>query len=378
MNGWALAINILSGLAVPASWGLAFVMMRGRERRALNVTLAAFLFAYGATGVFSLLQLAGLMGSAAVAFPVFLLTFASILSWLASYLLFVSYAIETPLTRPLANRPARFALIALAVAVFPLLFVFSHTVYPTPPRDGVFGPEWDPAPFFFSLINALVIAVGLFGLACSVAAVVQARPGTEGRRRAKFYLLAFATQDVANLTSIVLLLPSASASLVVAADVVANALWLVFPILLAYAVLRAQLFDIDLKIKLGVKRGTLAAIFIAVFFVVAQLIQNVASAQLGVVSGAVAAGLLLFALRPLERVASRVADVAMPTVKDAPDYVAQRKHEVYRGALEAAFADGTVSMKERTMLLRLARDLAIDANEANALEEEFLKAQSAA
>ena len=54
---------------------------------------------------------------------------------------------------------------------------------------------------------------------------------------------------------------------------------------LAYAILRLQLFDIDVKVKWTLGRSTLVGIFVAVFFVVDQLIQVFAGRAFGPVAG---------------------------------------------------------------------------------------------
>jgi hypothetical protein len=94
--------------------------------------------------------------------------------------------------------------------------------------------------------------------------------------------------------------------------------------------------------------------------------------QFGWVFGGLAVGALLFALRPIERAIDRMADRAMPRTTGTPEYIAQRKHEIYRAAIEDMAADGTVSTKERTALIRLAANLGIDGNDALRIETDVL------
>jgi len=141
----------------------------------------------------------------------------------------------------------------------------------------------------------------------------------------------------------------------------------------AYGILNAQLFDIEFRLRSGVRGGTLAAVFVTVFFVA----QEGAQATFGSANpwvGIVAAGALVFALSPLQRFAERVAASALPHVKDTPSYRKTRKRDVYRGAVESLMADGQVSKKERGALLRLQRDLGLSGDEANRLEAEVLAA----
>lgn len=139
-------------------------------------------------------------------------------------------------------------------------------------------------------------------------------------------------------------------------------------LLLAYAVLRHQLFEIDLKLKWTISRGTVAGSVLVTFFVVSQLVENLASEKFGLLAGSFAAGFLLFLIQPLLRFADRVADRAMPNVQDTEQYRTVRKRDVYVAALEGALVDGVVSDRERDMLARLQDQLGLTATEARALE----------
>lgn len=139
---------------------------------------------------------------------------------------------------------------------------------------------------------------------------------------------------------------------------------LLVPLIAVYALVKFRLFDIDLKLKWTIKRGTLAAVFVAVFFVVAQLAQNYLSTNLGWAVGGIVAGLLLFAINPLQRVAERVANVAMPNVQDSQQYRSTRRVEVYRSAVRLALADSVLTPDEETHLAELATELGLDPTEA--------------
>jgi hypothetical protein len=144
---------------------------------------------------------------------------------------------------------------------------------------------------------------------------------------------------------------------------------------LAYAILRGQLLGIDLKVKWTIRRGTLAGIFIAVFFVVSQVAQNWLQ-QYGVLAGGVAAGLLLFGLTPLQRFAERVADTAMPGVKAPGEMTRDERVAFYREHLRLAYADGTVDRGERLMLRHAREHLGLDAELAERIEAEVAGGQA--
>lgn len=106
-----------------------------------------------------------------------------------------------------------------------------------------------------------------------------------------------------------------------------GAVRLVSILVFAYAILRAQLFDIDLKLKWTLSKGTVAAAFVAVFFMVSEGAERLLSDRIGPVAGLLAAGALVFALVPLQRAADRMADKAMPHVRDDPQYRLVKKRE---------------------------------------------------
>jgi hypothetical protein len=112
-------------------------------------------------------------------------------------------------------------------------------------------------------------------------------------------------------------------------------------------------------------------VFLAVFFVVSQLIQNYTSSTLGVAGGAVAAGLMLFALTPIQKMAERLANAAMPGVSDTPAYREERKKDVYKSALRLALVDRTVTRREEKTLAELAEELGIGAGLALSLREDI-------
>jgi uncharacterized membrane protein YebE (DUF533 family) len=147
-------------------------------------------------------------------------------------------------------------------------------------------------------------------------------------------------------------------------------------LILGYAILRQQLLGIELKLKWTLRRGALAAIILAAFFVVSQLVQTFVGGFVPGLAGAAVAGLLLFAITPLQRFADRLADKAMPGVADTKEYRTVRKREVYRAAVESAMEDGVITAKERGVLATLADQLGLGAKEAHDVEKAALAARS--
>jgi hypothetical protein len=143
---------------------------------------------------------------------------------------------------------------------------------------------------------------------------------------------------------------------------------------MAYGILRTQLFDIDLRLAAGVRRGTLAAIVVFAFFAAAEIAERVLSEEFGYVIGGLVAAALILAHKPIERVASGLSSAVLPDVNPSPAYVAFRKLEVYQEALEAAYEDGLLSKEDRVILKRLEAKLGVDSSDATRLEEDARQA----
>lgn len=142
----------------------------------------------------------------------------------------------------------------------------------------------------------------------------------------------------------------------------------------AIGILRAHLFDIDLRIRWTIKQSTVAGIFIAVIYVISEGASEFLSAELGGVAGLLAAAVVVYFLAPLQRFADRVAGAAMPNTRDTPEYLTFRKMQVYESALTDALPDGEISERERELLNRLRDSLGISVSDAEAIERDLRKA----
>ena len=147
----------------------------------------------------------------------------------------------------------------------------------------------------------------------------------------------------------------------------------------AYGVLRVQLFDIDLRVKRTLKRGTVTAAFVATFFVVSEFAGNYLSGQFGTVLGVLCTGALVFFLDPIQRAAEGLSNAAMPNTVDTPEYESFRKLQVYESALQAALEDGRISERQRRVLNSMIASMGIDPNVAQRMEKDsFLELTEAA
>lgn len=147
--------------------------------------------------------------------------------------------------------------------------------------------------------------------------------------------------------------------------------------ILAYAILRHQLLDIDVKVRWGIRQSTLAGVFIGVFFVVSEgaqqfLADDQAGLGLGPYLGIAATGLLVFALAPLQQAAERLATAAVPGAKAVGEMSRDERAELYRAMTRTAWQDGVLDRNERALLKELQQRLALTPAEAERLEAEAL------
>jgi hypothetical protein len=299
------------------------------------------------------------------------LAYRSSIAFIWLYLPFAGEAIASPIVRPFRSRPL---LVLLGIAsvvwalqpwIFPLAFV-------GPGRPGPLGGwDWGPgtlSPLVQETISLLLAALFAVTTIAAFDAWKRAPEGTPSRERAKAYLIAFMVNDVTVVFALTIGVfgpPDWGTGL----DTVENLCIAVFLVLLVRAMLRYQLFDFDLKVKWTLKRGTLVAIVLAVFFVATAVAEQYLQGY-GFVVGGIAIGLLLFAIRPVERAIDRMADRAMPKTTGSPDYIAYRKLEVYRAAVESEIETHGHDHEEHAVLERLRVKLGISREDADALQRE--------
>jgi len=276
---------------------------------------------------------------------------------LALYPPFLAVALQTKLTRPFADKRMR---IGLAVASLALFLAVSL----------------GPYEIAHILLYATMMLLFGYALVASFHAWRVAAPGI-ARTRAGLFTLAFGLRDVCwgfiYAHGIFLVVSGAPDNIDgdFSAIIYAGGTFLAVP-LIAYGILRTQLFDIDLHIKWTIKQSTLATIFVTLIFLISEGADRFLSAELGNFAGLLAAGVVVFFLAPLQRFAEGVASVAMPNTKNTPEYAAHRKMQVYEAAVGEAVPDGIISDRERALLNSLRESLGISAVDATALETELL------
>lgn len=338
-NRFLAILLVLAGLEVGTSFGLVFLATTD----ALRTTIDAFS------------------------------TFAVLASpWV--YLAFLG-TIPTVLTRPLRSRRLQWALTVVPVVLllaWPLVdgHVLAHY------EDGA---RIVPEAFRWAL--SWHGAVLFYGGLVAVTALLLGSGSGLNHEKTKAYALAFGTRDLGLAFAIfgAQLLASLGLQLPFAGSGAGSSPWeqvlfvslptLVFILLLAYGILKTQLFVVDLKIKDGLRRSGILGGFVLVFFLVSEGLETLVEGTVGEWAGLVAAGVLAFLFRRLEQAADRFADRVMPGVEDTQAYREERKREIYGATVEDLLADGELSERDRRILSNLRDELEVEQPTAERIED---------
>lgn len=143
---------------------------------------------------------------------------------------------------------------------------------------------------------------------------------------------------------------------------------LLFAFIVAYALMRYQLFDIDLQLKAGVRRGIILAAFTITFFMVSEAAESFVAGGRGTWFGIASAGFLALAARPIQSFAGRAADKFMPDTKPIAEQTYVERLQFYLDQFQLISLDGAVSAKERKMLTRLQATLSLTPEVTGQLE----------
>lgn len=367
-----LAIPGIADLVV--GWTLAILVYRAQPRNPQNRALA-FMLALGSSYYFAIFPARLLLGEFRAVRATYVTAIALGHFFLPAYLGFLA-TVNVRLVRFLRRRAVQAVVWGTSIIAFAATLANPELFFGTATFHDNLGTWTFAETTLRSWLNLFPLAVAsLLGLAAAIQSLRAAR-SSASRGRARSYVAAFGARDVATLGLLVYYLFFWDS------DVVADAQLgffafpmteIIFAVLLAYGILKVHLFDIDLRIKRGFARGILTTVFLATVLIVGQLVQNATTTTFGVVGGAVVAGFLLLLIRPLDRAANRLADAAMPHVRDTPGYAAFRKFEVYKAAVEELSVGG-VSAKERRALDALRTKLGIAAADAKAMERDATKA----
>jgi hypothetical protein len=337
----------------------AFVWSAG-PKRSQNRRLAFLLLLEGTTAIAG----GGLIYFARTAAPAYASQSVGFFAFgimVLAYPFFLS-TLPAPLARPLRRRWVDGLLLAgmAAWCIFYLgrteLILAGMGSTPLAPFVGIPGPLAGPGLILPSLV------VFLFGVACAVSMWRTSPVGSLARRQGATYTLAFAIRDAAWIAFLVDG-PFLGANHVPSWAL--NASLALFYLVLAYGILKTQLFAIDLRVKWTLRYGTVAALLAGVFFIAKEAIEALLPVQGFGPSVVAAAGVAAVAL-PAWHAGAHVAERVMPRVQDTARYRALRKQDVYRAALESMLAkDAAVS--DDAFLRDLRRRLRVRAADHEAL-----------
>lgn len=360
--------GLVGFVAAATAFAFAIFLWRTRPDAATNRRLAMVLTFEGIFSVFLglivLLYPPNARGSVTgtVVAAGFGLT-SALIPWF--YLLFLG-TLRTPWVAPFRTRYAHTVVLAGIIAMT-VVGTLRRLLEPT--AEQVVGVLLGPGAYAL---------VSFYALGASISAWRRAQRGTAERDQARAFAVAFGVRDLlygALFVAVVWsVLRGARAGAVPIPGwpyIAPPVILLIYVPLVAYGILKWQLFDIDLKIKVTLKRSTVAAVFVAVFFAVSEGAALFFEDRTGnAVLGILGAALLLIIINPLTRLAERVSDAAMPGTRRSSEYLVYRKFQVYQATLERGLADGVVRDKERAMLDELRRELGIADEDAERLEHE--------
>lgn len=356
--------GLLALVACAMCWSLSVVLYRVGSGGSVARKLARLLFIEGMTLV-STGYLDLFLTEATRALPWYpaWLQFETVVhtfgdcALVALYPAFLAAALQTKLTRPIAAIRIQSAIAVGSVALF-------------------FAVLLGPIQYGGQLLYLLMCVVFGYALVASVHAWYVA--SGEGRARARAFVFAFGFRDLCwgFVYGSAILAIWDGTYLVVDPDAT-GLMYVVYVLgtlvavpLIAYGILRAKLFDIDLRIRWTIKQSTLAGIFVAIVYLISEGAENFLSAELGGVAGLIASAVVVFFLAPLQHLAERVASVAMPNTENTPEYIAYRKLQVYEAAVAEA-QQGGISEKERALLNRLRDSLGIAPADAASIESDL-------
>ncbi len=358
-----------------AAWCCAFIALRTAPKRKLNRLLSLILVLEGTYSA-CLIGTLFFIDNQAIVFAMVTVGTAALVALPFQYLAFLAIALDSPLVAVFRTPLARILLNIASVSVAMLVFAKPELFF-----SELYSPAWATWNFQFVQLGQWAAqfqgTVYLFGFIAAVNAFFRTEKDSVARNRAIWFAIAFGIRDM--YYGVVQLLYPVIRPIPFWGDFIYNpgqALALsAYILLLAYAVLRSQLFDIDLKVKFVLRHSTVVAMIAAGFIVASEILESLVPVSDTTLSIAVAVVILIL-LRPMHRFALRMTDRLMRGVQNTPEYLGARKNSVYRAALEGAVEDGVVSITERRVLDRLREELGISADDAAAMEDELASGMS--
>ena len=346
INPWGFT----SAFAVLMAWSLAVFLLRSAERDRLTVLFAVVLLVEGAVLITAAAGLVTLL-NLSVTRDYYLAHHAADCLMLLVYPLFIAQALPQSFLKPLRHPGAIPVLLAVAALVWAADIV---------------------TDFEYWIIAGALGLMFATAFALAVHAVVVARTKL-ARRRATLFAIAFGLRDVVwgfvYVTGFFGLFRETELQDLVRNQFYAGSTLLYIPIV-AYGILSARLLDIKVHVRRGVQRGTLAAVFVALFFLISESAASLLSERFGTVVGLLGATLVVFLVAPLHRLTEWLSGHVVPA-NEGSEYETYRKLQMYAVAVEDALAFGEIGPAQRTLLDRLRESLEISFEDAGRIEADL-------
>lgn len=266
------------------------------------------------------------------------------------------------------RRQAAFVLGGMVLAYAPYATTSVVQALLTRPFGTFFSSRIDVSGAYWAFALMCVVLVG--------AAVVLLRDTDAGRARDRRFVLGCLSIVLA-FTAFSAATPSAAVLLLLQ-----NLGLLAYPMLLGYAIVRYEVFDIDRRLR-RIATGTLVATVLAAAFIVAEnaaeeiLAERVfGGLDSAFVAGAGAAVAVTVLSVPVARASHSLVRRLIPELDR--DELRERKVEVYRHGLEGALADGMLEERESRTLAALRQSLGVTDEEHARLVAEVRSRAGAA
>ena len=342
------ALSFLAGLIMGA---LAIVLLRANRQRAQNRWLVGLLVS----------EMVTVVASASISF-----LFPTYLGFLSTLGTSISRLLRRPIVRVLPWASPAAALFLLAFNR-PLL-----VARPDPTAQDIWGAVSGP---LFLLYQASFLLAAITGLAVALLYWRGSPRGTSMRRQGAVFALAFGLHDGGMIVAVVAGIVGSAIDNSVLLGVAYYGVplsKLVLLSLVTYGILRVQLFDIDLKIKWTLGRGTALTLLTGTFFVITETIEFFLPGE-GLIANLGGASIVAVLIRPAWRLGAHFANALLPGIVETEEFRHRRRLEVYRASLESVAADGLITERERRILETMRTKLSISRDDANRIETALLQ-----
>ena len=147
---------------------------------------------------------------------------------------------------------------------------------------------------------------------------------------------------------------------------------LIESVMLAYGILREQIFGIDKLFRKGLKNTILTIIVVTVITSVVEIFQEYLSDGYGIIGGIGVALLMALGKSPLMLLINKMTTLLMPEIQGSES----EAMAFYRSQYELMFEDGEISTRDRKILLALAERLELTESEISDIESNLSMNQS--